>query len=108
NLSVLDGWWPEGYTDTNGWAIGPEPTGTFAPRGPEGQKKEDARDAESLYTQLETSVVPEFYTRNADGIPTAWVNRMREAMTGLPHAFSAKRMVIDYVNTMYRQPVEQV
>jgi len=108
NLSVLDGWWPEGYTGTNGWAIGPEATGVFSPRGPEGQKKEDARDAESLYTQLETSVVPEFYTRNADGIPTAWVSRMREAITGLPHAFSAKRMVIDYVNTMYRQPVEQV
>ncbi|MES3629759.1 MAG: alpha-glucan family phosphorylase [Longimonas sp.] len=108
NLSVLDGWWPEGYNGENGWAIGPEATGVFSPRGPEGQKKEDARDAESLYTQLETSVVPDFYNRNADGIPTAWVSRMRDAMTGLPAPFSAKRMVIDYVNTMYRQPVEQV
>lgn len=108
NLSVLDGWWPEGYDGENGWAIGPEPTGKFAPRGPEGQKKEDAQDAESLYTQLETSVVPEFYTRNSAGIPEAWVARMRRAIGDLPAPFSAKRMVIDYVNTMYRQPVEQV
>jgi len=62
---------------------------------------QDREDAASLYEQLETSVIPTFYDRDADGIPTGWVNMMREAMTGIPAAFSAKRMVIDYVERMY-------
>jgi len=99
NLSVLDGWWPEGYTGTNGWAIGPEPSGHYGTEDPEVQ---DRDDAESLYTQLEEGVIPTFYNRNAEGVPTGWVAMMREAMTGIPADFSAKRMVIDYVETMYR------
>jgi starch phosphorylase/maltose phosphorylase len=99
NLSVLDGWWPEGYTGKNGWAIGPEPTGDYGTADPDVQ---DEQDAESLYTQLEEEVIPTFYDRNADGLPTEWIGMMREAMTGLPGPFSAKRMVIDYVEEMYR------
>jgi starch phosphorylase/maltose phosphorylase len=99
NLSVLDGWWPEGYTGDNGWAIGPEPTGDYETADPETQ---DEQDAASLYRQLEEEVIPTFYDRNADGIPTEWVAMMREAMTGLPGPFSAKRMVLDYVEEMYR------
>jgi starch phosphorylase/maltose phosphorylase len=99
NLSVLDGWWPEGYTGHNGWAIGPEPTGDYGTADPE---KQDEQDAASLYHQLEEEVIPTFYDRNDDGLPTEWISMMREAMTGLPGPFSAKRMVIDYVETMYR------
>jgi starch phosphorylase/maltose phosphorylase len=99
NLSVLDGWWPEGYTGNNGWAIGPEPTGDYGTADPEVQ---DEQDAASLYTQLEESVIPTFYDRNADGLPEDWIDRMRAAMAELPPAFSAKRMVLDYVNEMYR------
>jgi starch phosphorylase/maltose phosphorylase len=99
NLSVLDGWWPEGYNGDNGWAIGPEPTGDYGEADPEEQ---DEQDASSLYWQLEEEVIPTFYDRNDDGLPTEWISMMREAMTGLPGPFSAKRMVIDYVEEMYR------
>lgn len=99
NLSVLDGWWPEGYTGSNGWAIGPEPTGDY---GETDSQVQDEQDAASLYEQLEEEVIPTFYDRTPDGIPTEWVAKMREAMTGLPAPFSAKRMVVDYVEEMYR------
>ena len=99
NLSVLDGWWPEGYNGHNGWAIGPEPTGNYGEANPEVQ---DEQDAESLYTQLEEEVIPTFYDRNDDGLPTEWISKMRDAITGLTAPFSAKRMVIDYVEEMYR------
>jgi len=99
NLSVLDGWWPEGYNGTNGWAIGPEPTGDYGEADPDVQ---DEQDAASLYRTLEEEVIPTFYDRNEEGLPTAWIAMMREAMTGLPGPFSAKRMVIDYVEQMYR------
>ena len=110
NLSVLDGWWPEGFDGEtgkgkNGWAIGPQPSGDY---GTEDPAVQDREDAESLYTQLETSVIPTFYDRNANGIPEGWVDMMREAMTGVPAPFSAKRMVMDYVTRMYLPaPVEQ-
>ncbi len=99
NLSVLDGWWPEGYNGRNGWAIGPEPTGDYGEADPEVQ---DEQDAASLYQQLEEGVIPTFYDRDADGLPADWIDMMREAMTGLPAPFSAKRMVRDYVEEMYR------
>jgi starch phosphorylase/maltose phosphorylase len=102
NLSVLDGWWPEGYNGENGWAIGPEPSGTYGEADPEVQ---DEQDAASLYTQLEEAVIPTFYDRTSrppSGLPTDWIAMMREAMTGLPGPFSAKRMVLDYVEEMYR------
>ena len=99
NLSVLDGWWPEGYNGHNGWAIGPEPTGDYGTADPEVQ---DEQDAASLYKQLETGVIPTFYDRDPNGLPTDWVDMMREAMTGVPAPFSAKRMVLDYVEEMYR------
>jgi len=104
NLSVLDGWWPEGYNGDNGWAIGPQPTGDYGTEDPDVQ---DRGDALSLYEQLEDSVIPAFYDRNGDGLPTEWIARMREAMTTLLGPFTAKRMVIDYVNQMYRVPVEE-
>jgi starch phosphorylase/maltose phosphorylase len=103
NLSVLDGWWPEGYNGDNGWAIGPKPTGDYGTEDPEVQDREDA---ESLYTQLEEHVIPTFYDRDADDLPRGWIAKMREAMTGLPAPFSAKRMVIDYVEKMYQVGAE--
>ena len=102
NLSVLDGWWPEGYDGANGWAIGPEPTGVLDME--KDVAAEDAQDAAALYEQLETSVIPAFYDRDADGLPRAWIERMRHAMTTLPAAFSAQRMLIDYLQTMYHAP----
>jgi len=94
NFSILDGWWPEGYNGKNGWAIGREkPESTRA--------KQDKVDAESIYSLLETEIVPEFYTRDRSGIPTKWVRRMRESMTSVCAEFSSHRMVADYVSGSY-------
>ena len=96
NLSVLDGWWPEGYDGKNGWAIGHGyADGAFS------EEELDRRDAESLYRQLEQSVIPAFYERDERGLPAQWVGRMRAAMTELIPRFSATRMVKEYARTMY-------
>ena len=71
HLSLLDGWWPEGYNGENGWAFG----------GDEGAS--DAQDAEALYTLLEKEVVPLYYTVNEDGIPLAWVKKMKASMKSI-------------------------
>ena len=94
NLSVLDGWWAEAYTPEVGWALG------------DGQEHgddpaRDAAEAEQLYELLEREVIPEFYTRNEKGIPTAWVTRMRESMAQLTPRFSASRTVRDYTEQHY-------
>ncbi|MDD4963569.1 MAG: alpha-glucan family phosphorylase [Gallionella sp.] len=94
NLSELDGWWAEAYTPEVGWALG------------DGQEHGDdpawdAREADALYDLLEREVIPEFYTRDAQGIPTAWVNRMRESMAQLTPKFSANRTVREYTEQHY-------
>ncbi len=94
NLSELDGWWVGAYTPEVGWALG------------DGQEHRedpawDAAEAEALYTLLERAVVPEFYTRDAHGIPTAWVARMRESMARLTPRFSAERTVREYAERYY-------
>jgi starch phosphorylase len=94
NLSELDGWWAEAYTPEVGWALG------------DGQEHGDdpawdAVEAEELYTLLEQEVIPEFYTRDKDGIPTAWVARMRKSMERLTPRFSASRTVREYTEQHY-------
>ncbi|MDQ3804100.1 MAG: alpha-glucan family phosphorylase [Acidobacteriota bacterium] len=94
NLSVLDGWWPEGYDGTNGWAIGDA--------GADGPVEEvDRRDAESLYAVLENEVVPAFYERDGRGLPHRWVGMMRRAIQTLAPAFNSDRMVRDYTERIY-------
>ncbi len=94
NLSVLDGWWPEAYDGTNGWAIG----GTQSLPNVEAQ---DAADAESLYRLLEQEVVPEWKARDARGLPVAWIKRMRRSIQTCGPAFTSHRMLRDYVLNMY-------
>jgi starch phosphorylase len=94
NLSELDGWWAEAYAPEVGWALG------------DGQEHDDdpawdAAEAEMLYERLEREVVPEFYTRDRDGIPTAWVARMRESMAQLTPRFAAGRTVREYTEQLY-------
>jgi starch phosphorylase len=94
NLSELDGWWAEAYTPEVGWALG------------DGQEHDDdpawdAIEAEALYAVLEREVIPEFYRRNEQGIPTAWVARMRESMARLTPRFSANRTVQEYTEQHY-------
>ncbi|MCC6629262.1 MAG: alpha-glucan family phosphorylase [Chloroflexi bacterium] len=85
NLSVLDGWWLEGYDATNGWAIGADYAGG----------DEDEHDAESLYTLLEMAVIPEYYAGDE-----AWLRRMRRAIVTAAD-FTAQRMVSEYATDVY-------
>ena len=94
NLSELDGWWAEAYTPEVGWALGDGKEHDEDPAW-------DAVEAEALYAILEQEVVPQFYTRNAYGVPTAWVARMRESMGRLTPRFSANRTVIEYTEQYY-------
>ncbi len=94
NLSELDGWWAEAYSPDVGWALG---DGREHGEDPDW----DAREAEALYDLLEQEVIPEFYARDAQGIPTAWVARMRESMARLTPRFSASRAVRDYTEQFY-------
>jgi len=94
NLSELDGWWAEAYTPEVGWALG------------DGQEHgddpaRDAVEANEIYDLLERQVIPEFYTRSQQGIPTAWVGRMRESMARLTAQFSANRAVREYTEQHY-------
>jgi len=94
NLSVLDGWWAEGYNGANGWAIVPDEQ-TDDPAA------QDAADAVVLYRLLEDEVVPLFYKRDADNVPRGWVRVMKEAIrTTLPQ-FCTRRMVKEYTERLY-------
>jgi starch phosphorylase len=94
NLSELDGWWAEAYTPEVGWAVGDGLEHGDDPAW-------DAVEAEALYETLEQQVVPEFYTRDQEGIPTAWVARVRQSMAQLTPRFSANRMVREYTEQHY-------
>lgn len=96
NLSVLDGWWAEGYDGTNGWAIGDDQTHEELDHA-----SLDARDASLLYDVLETEIIPAFYDRDENGLPVFWIERIRNAMSGLTYRFSAQRMIKDYAEQIY-------
>jgi starch phosphorylase len=100
SLSILDGWWDEGYNGRNGWAIGD--------RTPEGDDaSQDADDAESLYRLLEDEIVPRFFDLDADGVPRAWVSTMREAVASSLWRFSTARMLREYVERLYLPAVRE-
>ncbi len=87
NLSVLDGWWLEGFNGRNGWGFG------------EVHHSDDA-DAATLYHLIEHEVAPLYYERDPDGVPRRWVAMMKEAMiAAVP--FSASRMVAEYIERLY-------
>ena len=94
NLSELDGWWAEAYAPEVGWALGDGKEHGDDPAW-------DAAEAEAMYDLLEREVIPEFYARDKDGIPTAWVKRMRESMARLTPQFSADRAVREYTEEHY-------
>jgi starch phosphorylase len=99
NISELDGWWAEAYTPKVGWAIG--------------DGKEHGEDAawdrhevEDLYALLEQQIVPEFYNRDAQGMPSKWLERVRESMATLTPEFSASRAIREYTNDRYLPAAE--
>jgi starch phosphorylase len=93
NLSELDGWWAEAYSPEVGWAIG------------DGREHEEPGwdDAETmqLFDLLEREVVPEFYARDPEGIPRAWVARIRRSLARLTPRFSSNRMLVEYLERLY-------
>jgi glycogen phosphorylase len=94
NVSVLDGWWDEGWTGDNGWAIGG--------RDPlQDEAAQDWADAMDLYRILESEVVPEYYDRSELGPPTAWIERMRRSMATTLWRFSTTRMLHEYTERLY-------
>ena len=94
NLSELDGWWAEAYSPDIGWAIG---DGQEHPNDPSW----DEQEAKDLYKVLEEQIVPEFYNRNGNGLPKAWVTRIRASMTRLTPHFSTNRAVREYTEQYY-------
>jgi starch phosphorylase len=94
NISILDGWWLEGYDGTNGFAIGNGNSDVAI-------AEIDALDAESLYRTLELEVVPLFYHRNSDGLPHNWIAMMRRSIQTLAPKYNSDRMVEDYARKIY-------
>jgi starch phosphorylase len=93
NLSVLDGWWIEGYNGSNGWAFGDQDQG--------GDRTE--ADAEALYGLLEREIIPLYYQRSDDGVPHGFVQVMKGVIKSVSPQFSARRMAKEYVAQFYAQ-----
>ncbi len=94
NLSVLDGWWDEGWLGDNGWAIGGRVT------TPD-EGAQDWADALELYRILEAEVVPRYYDRGSDGLPKAWLELMKRAISTTIWRFSTTRMLHEYTELLY-------
>jgi starch phosphorylase len=94
NLSILDGWWLEGYDGTNGFAVGNDASLAEI-------ADVDARDAESLYRVLEEEVVPLYYNQSADGLPHKWIAMMKRAIQTLVPVYNSDRMVEEYARDIY-------
>jgi glycogen phosphorylase len=93
NLSVLDGWWDEGWTGDNGWAIGGRD------QNPD-EGAQDWADAQDLYRILEQELIPAYYDRT-DGLPERWIQLMRNAIASNIWRFSTTRMLHEYVERLY-------
>jgi glycogen phosphorylase len=94
NLSILDGWWREGYDGTNGFAIGKD-------SHPNNIEQQDREDSANLYQTLTEQVVPMFFERDAQGIPRKWIQRIRRTMVTLVPQFTTDRMVKEYTQKYY-------
>jgi len=100
NISVRDGWWAEAYRSEVGWCIGDD--------SDDGRAMEDHQDVEDLYRILEEEVIPDFYRRDAQGLPGQWLARIRASMSELTPQFSANRMLREYVENYYVPAAKQV
>jgi starch phosphorylase len=94
NLSVPDGWWAEAYDGTNGWIVG---DGVRL----EDPEVEDDRDASTLFDLIESDLLPAFHDRDARGVPTAWVSRVKRSLRSIGPAFGIDRTLREYVDRVY-------
>ena len=93
-VSVLDGWWAEAYDGGNGWALPGETT--------DEPMAQDERDADLLHRVLDDEVLPSFYERDDDGVPMAWIERIRASLRSVGPRFCATRMLREYAEGPYR------
>src|SRR5688572_1324424 len=102
HMSIGDGWWAEGFAGNNGWLIEGQ-------ADPNDHGAQDWADAQAIYALLETQLVPAFYDREANGLPRRWLQIVKQSIRTVLPRFSARRMVKEYVRTMYlpavREPV---
>jgi starch phosphorylase len=97
HLSIMDGWWTEGFNGKNGWAFGQE--AVYGNR--------DQTDAEAIYRILEEEVIPPYYKVSDDGIPHKWVKVMKECIKSNAPRFSARRMVKEYIEKSYTKALKE-
>lgn len=95
NLSILDGWWIEGWNGSNGFSIGEDSSAGI-------DELMDIADAEALYRTLENEVIPAFYSKDESGCPSEWIGRMKNSIATLTPQFSSDRMVSDYLLRIYK------
>jgi starch phosphorylase len=100
NLSELDGWWAEAYAPEVGWAIGDG-------REHGNDLAWDSAEAETMYAMLEHEVIAEFFQRQANGLPTRWLTRVRESMARLTPVFSASRAMRQYTEDHYLEAAQR-
>jgi len=94
NVSIVDGWWGEGFRGDNGWAVGESKTFPDL-------ETQDREDAAALYRILEEDVVPRFFDRGEGGLPRRWIEMMKASIESVVPQFSARRMTRDYVESVY-------
>ncbi|KXS40124.1 MULTISPECIES: alpha-glucan family phosphorylase [unclassified Candidatus Frackibacter] len=102
NLSVLDGWWCEGYNGRNGWVIGREEGLEYRD-----DEEQDLIDSQSLYKTLEEKIVPLYYDTGEEGLPVHWINYMKEAIASTGATYSTDRMLKEYVRKLYMPAMER-
>ncbi|MDQ3044054.1 MAG: alpha-glucan family phosphorylase [Chloroflexota bacterium] len=95
NASILDGWWSEGWRsdNSNGWGVEPSALNV---------DDQDHAEAEAFFDLLEQSVIPLYYARGIEGLPDEWIEMALEAIRTLAPSFSARRMLIEYIQRLYR------
>jgi glycogen phosphorylase len=93
NLSILDGWFDEAYELSGGWAIGDREPYT---------QDQDELHARTIYSLLENEIVPLYYERNGEGVPTEWLRRMRQSLSHLSPRFDSQRMTGEYMRQLYQ------
>ena len=94
NLSIMDGWWREGFNGQNGFSIGDD-------THPASIEEQDRNDSANLFKALTEQVIPSFFERDANGIPRQWIQKIRHAMATLVPEYNTWRMVQDYTNKYY-------
>ena len=97
HLSILDGWWVEGFNGKNSWAVEHDPSSASP----------DGSDAEKIYRILEDEIIPLYYKMSESSIPHEWVRLMKETIKSTAAGFSARRMVKQYIEKFYSKGIKR-